>query len=104
MTWNAPPRPNSARAVFRRKTDPSLTVTTADGTATAPADYYSVSAAPYSIADGQMGRFIPVSTKADTVFEPDETFTVTLADLDASGTVNVFDLLAYFSRYRAGCG
>ena len=68
----------------------SLTVTTADGTATAPADYYAVSAAPYSIADGQMGRFIPVSTKADTVFEPDETFTVTLADLDASGRAVTF--------------
>lgn len=68
----------------------SLTVTTADRTATAPADYYAVSAAPYSIADGQMGRFIPVSTKADTVFEPDETFTVTLADLDASGRAVTF--------------
>ena len=68
----------------------SLTVTTADGTATAATDYYAVSAAPYSIADGATGRFIPLTTKADTVFEPDETFTVTLADLDASGRAVTF--------------
>ncbi|WP_440959189.1 Calx-beta domain-containing protein [Oceanicaulis sp. LC35] len=68
----------------------SLTATTSDGTATAPADYHAVSAASYSISDGQMGRFIPVSTKADTEFEPDETFTLTLADLDASGRAVTF--------------
>jgi hypothetical protein len=57
----------------------SVRAATADGTATAPGDYTSVSA-PVTFAPGETSKPFTVPVVGDTVIEPDETFTVTLSD------------------------
>lgn len=64
----------------------AFTASTADGTATAPADYAALAAQAFSIAEGQTSAGVDVSIVGDTLAEPDETFTVTLATA-AAGVV-----------------
>lgn len=56
----------------------SFTATTANGTAQAPGDYAALSAAPFTIPEGQTSATVSVSIVGDTTPEPDETFTVTI--------------------------
>ena len=56
-----------------------VTYSTADGTATsADSDYTSASAASVTFAPGQISQTIAIGVTADSKFEPDEAFTVTL--------------------------
>ena len=56
-----------------------VTYSTADGTATSvDGDYATASAASITFAPGQTSQTIAVGVTADSKFEPDETFTVTL--------------------------
>jgi predicted extracellular nuclease len=64
----------------------AFTATTADGTAQAPSDYAALAAAPFTIAEGQTSATVSVQIVGDTVPEPDETFTVSIATA-ASGVV-----------------
>jgi hypothetical protein len=63
----------------------SFTASTADGAATAGSDYTALSAAPFTIAAGDTSATLGVLVSGDAEFETDETFTVTLAGLAASG-------------------
>ena len=71
-----------------------VSYTTADATATAPADYTAVSGR-LAFAPGETRKTIQVAIVGDTMFEPDETFTVslsnplnaTIADGSATGTI-----------------
>lgn len=64
----------------------AFTATTADGSAEAPSDYAALAAAPFTIAAGQTSATVSVQIAGDSVPEPDETFTVTIATA-ASGVV-----------------
>jgi parallel beta-helix repeat protein len=72
---------------------------TANGTATAPSDYTAASGT-VTFTPGQTTRTVVVSVVAETVLEPDETFTValsspagaTIADGQATGTIQNDDL------------
>ena len=74
-----------------------VTYSTADGTATsADGDYVPASAASVTFAPGQTSQTITVGVTADSKFEPDEAFTVTLngatnatltANVSATGTI-----------------
>ncbi len=57
----------------------SVDYATADGTATAGSDYLAASGT-LSFADGQTSGTIAVTINGDTLFEPDETFLLNLAD------------------------
>lgn len=56
----------------------SVTATTADGTATAPADYVAQSGTVVTVAAGQTAAAFTVQVKGDLVDEPDENFLVNL--------------------------
>jgi len=64
--------------------DIDVQVATADGTATAPADYAAV-ATTFTIPAGTTSFVVPLSTVADAVDEPDETFLVRF--LGATGAI-----------------
>ena len=74
----------------------SVRVTTADGSATAPADYAGVDTR-VEFAPGDTVRSVPVAVVADAVEEGDETFTVQLSEAsgatvaDPSAVVTVLD-------------
>jgi parallel beta-helix repeat protein len=80
--------PSSAQSV-------TVSYATANGTATAPADYGAASAT-LTFAAGQTTRTVTVNVVGDTAVEADETFTVTLsspsgatlADAQAVGTIS----------------
>jgi hypothetical protein len=57
----------------------SVHYATADGTATAPADYASASGT-LTFSPGQTSKTVNVSVVGDTLFEQDEAFTVTLSN------------------------
>src|SRR5207249_7150698 len=54
----------------------SVDYATADGTATAPADYNSIPTATLIFNPGETTKTITVQAKGDTLDEPNETFTV----------------------------
>jgi len=64
---------------FALDEDVVFTATTADGTATAGADYTALSAAQFTIAAGQTSVIVPVQVLGDTVDEPNETYTLSIA-------------------------
>ena len=74
----------------------SVAFTSADGTATAPADYTAVSGT-LTFAPGDTSKTVSVALEGDSVDEPDETFTVVLSDAvdgsigDGSGTGTIVD-------------
>jgi hypothetical protein len=76
--------------------DVSFGYATADGTATAPADYAQASGSK-TISTGSTTTTIDVPVNGDTLDEPDETFTVDLANpsgatiSDATGEVTIID-------------
>jgi len=88
----------SAEVAITLDKAPSLAVTvlvqTADGTATSPADYSSVSQTLIFTA-GQTRKTINIPIHADNVNEPDETFTVRISGavgatiLDGTGVVTI---------------
>jgi chitinase len=69
---------------------------TANGSATAPADYTALPATTLTFLPGQTSKTIDVAVKGDTLDEPDETFTVvlsapsnaTIADPSGTGTIS----------------
>ena len=76
----------TAQAVVERTGDTGtieFTVSTADGTATAGTDYTALSAASYTIADGEREVAVPITILADDEDEDDETFTATIAGVAA---------------------
>ncbi|WP_395792809.1 Calx-beta domain-containing protein [Aquimonas sp.] len=64
---------------FALAADVVFTATTADSTAIAGADYTALSAAQFTIAAGQTSVIVPVPVLGDTVDEPNETYTLTIA-------------------------
>jgi predicted extracellular nuclease len=64
---------------FALAADVVFTATTADGTATAGADYTALSAAQFTITAGQTSVVVPVQVLGDTIDEPNETYTLTIA-------------------------
>jgi hypothetical protein len=70
----------------------SFTATTADGTASAGSDYTALSASAFTIAAGATSTTVPVTVAGDAVFEPAESFTLTLAGLSVAGrAVTILD-------------
>jgi hypothetical protein len=75
----------------------SVQYATADGSATAPADYVAIPTATLVFAPGVTARPITVSIQGDTVDEPDEVFWVNLANAvntrlgDARGQGTILD-------------
>jgi CSLREA domain-containing protein len=59
---------------------------TANNTASAPSDYVATSGT-LTFSPGQILRFVAVTINGDTVFEPDETFTVNLSN-PVNATIN----------------
>jgi hypothetical protein len=66
----------------------SVRAGTADGTATAPGDYTTVSG-PVTFAPGETSKPFTVPVVGDTAIEPDETFTVHLSDPSGVEIVDV---------------
>jgi large repetitive protein len=58
----------------------SVTYATANGTATAPADYEAAGATVLTFAPGEVEKTVTVPVKQDTIDEPNETFFVNLAN------------------------
>ena len=58
----------------------TASVTTADGSASAPADYTAADV-PLSFAPGETTKTVPIEIAADTLDEIDESFTITLASV-----------------------
>ena len=58
----------------------SVDVATADGTATQPSDYDPVATSTLTFAPGETTKTVDVTVHGDTTVEPDETFTVQLAE------------------------
>ena len=85
----------------------SVGYSTADATANAPTDYVAANGT-LTFAPGEIAKMIPISVVGDTILEPDETFTVTLANpvnaslvnADATGTIENDDLLAQPGHYK----
>jgi hypothetical protein len=85
----------------------SVSFATADGTAAAPADYQSASG-KMTFAPGQKSKTIDVPVVGETLYEPDETFTVTLsnpvnatiANGSATGTIKNDDTIAQPGHYK----
>jgi hypothetical protein len=67
--------------------DVTFNASTADGTASAPGDYTALSSAPFTIPQDQLAATVTVSVNGDTTVEPDETFTVALANIAGAGPV-----------------
>ncbi len=65
----------------------SVTVQTADGTATSPADYTGVSASIVAFAAGELSKTVSIATIDDADVEAAETFTVAITS-PTIGTVN----------------
>ncbi len=63
----------------------SVTVTTADGTATGGTDYTSLVSQLVTFPAGSVSQTVNVATTADTIVEADETFTATLGGLSNGG-------------------
>lgn len=72
---------------FALDEDVVFTATTVDGTATAGADYTALGAAQFTIAAGQTSVIVPVQVLGDTVDEPNETYTLTIASSSAGVTL-----------------
>jgi uncharacterized spore protein YtfJ len=66
----------------------SVDVATADGTATQPSDYDPVATTTLTFAPGDTSKTVDVTIHGDTVVEPDETFTVQLANPVGAGIAN----------------
>ena len=68
---------------------------TVDGTATAPSDYTAIPVSTLTFAPGDTTMPVTVLVNGDTVYEPDETFTVhlsnptgaTISNADGTGTI-----------------
>lgn len=58
----------------------SVTVNTANGTATAPADYTAVTGTTFTIVDGQSSVNVPVTLFDTQAGETNETFTITISN------------------------
>lgn len=75
----------------------SVKYATANGTATAPADYTAKAATALSFAAGQTSKTVTVPVKGDLVAEDDETFSVVLSSPvgvaigDGTGTATISD-------------
>ena len=78
----------------------TVSVTTADGSATAPEDYHAQDGIQVTVPAGETQARAPVPTLDDRVVEDDETFTVTIAAVnappgvtldDATGTATIID-------------
>lgn len=68
---------------------------TADGSATAPADYTAATGTLTFTANGDLSQTVSVTIIGDSVVEPQETFTVTLSGLtSSSGTAVLADATA----------
>lgn len=68
---------------------------TADGSATAPADYTAATGTVTFTADGDLSATISVTIIGDSIVEPDETFTVGLLNLvSTAGTAVLSDTVA----------
>jgi predicted extracellular nuclease len=67
--------------------DVSFTATTADGSATAGADYAAVNGEVFTITAGNTSVQVPVAILGDTVDEADETFTLTIASSSPAVTL-----------------
>ena len=63
----------------------SVDVATADGTATQPSDYDPVATTTLTFAPGETTKTVDVTIHGDTTVEPDETFTVQLANPVGAG-------------------
>ena len=63
----------------------SVDVATADGTATQPSDYDPVGTTTLTFAPGETTKTVDVTIHGDTTVEPDETFTVQLANPVGAG-------------------
>lgn len=63
----------------------SFTYSTSSGTATAGSDYVAVLSATGRIAEGARSTSIAITLLGDTTDEPDETFTVTIANVTGAG-------------------
>jgi hypothetical protein len=57
----------------------SVKYATADGTATAPADYGALASAAITFSPGQVTKTVSVPIQGDTLDEPNETFTLNLS-------------------------
>src|SRR5262249_16752756 len=65
---------------FAPMTPVTLSWSTADGTATAASGDYIAASGTLPFAPGQTSKNISVTVNGDTLFEPNETFTVTLSN------------------------
>jgi uncharacterized protein len=72
---------------FALGTNVEFTATTADATATAGSDYTALNAAVFTIPAGSTSVQVPVQVLGDTVDEPDETYTLTIASSSPSVTL-----------------
>jgi hypothetical protein len=78
----------------------SVQYSTADGSATAPADYTAVSAATLTFAPGETTKTILIPIHANSPREPDETFSLQLSNainatlVDAQAVGTIFDKTA----------
>jgi uncharacterized repeat protein (TIGR01451 family) len=73
--------PTSAQTV-------TVNYSTANGTATAPTDYTSISSTQLTFAPGESTKTVNVSVNGDTTVEPDETFTVNLSGNSANSNIS----------------
>jgi predicted extracellular nuclease len=73
------PQPFTVSLSFALGQDVVFTATTTDGTATAGTDYTALSAAPFTLIAGQTSIVVPVQVLGDTVDEPNETYTLSIA-------------------------
>ena len=75
----------------------TVTVATADGSATAPGDYAALAATTLTFIGGETAKVVNVAVAGDTLVEPDETFSLALSSpvnatiTDASGTGTITD-------------
>jgi len=84
----------------------TVSYATSDGTATAPSDYTSATGT-LTFAPGQTSKTVTVTVVGDTLYEPDETFTVTLSNPvnatigtgSATGTIQNDDPVAQPGHY-----
>ena len=64
----------------------SITITLANGTATAPADFDNT-AIPVTFADGETSKTVTIPIVDDTIFEPNETINLALTNLSSGVTL-----------------
>ena len=72
----------------------SFTWSTADGSASAGADYTPQPVTTVSIEPGQTTQILSILTATDLTVEPDETFTVSIAPADLTSTIRLGTTLA----------